>query len=135
MRQSTIVVVEADPAVRHLFDEVLHEEGYAVRLLEPRALCPGRLAAAAPDLVLLELTPANTPVVLSLLGQLRRRPDTAHLPVLVSSTDHVLLARRAAELGRLSCGLLPKPFGLDDLLQVISENLRPARGPRPGCAA
>ncbi|HMQ33764.1 MAG TPA: hypothetical protein PKD53_23730 [Chloroflexaceae bacterium] len=134
MRQTTIVVVESDPSVRHLFDEVLHDEGYRVRLLEPRALCPSRLAAAAPDLVLLEITPATTPEVLALVGLLRRRPDTAQLPVLLSSTDHRLLEQRATELCRLGCDPLHKPFGLDDLLDVVSANLRRAAPAAAACA-
>lgn len=132
MHRANIVVVESDASVRHLFDEVLHDEGYSVELLEPGRLSAGRLAAAAPDLLLLEVTPTNRAQVLALVAQLRRRPDTARLPVLVSTTDKGLLAPRAADLKRLGCDVLLKPFGLDGLLEAVCTSLG---APQRSCAA
>lgn len=135
MGLSTIVVVESDPSVRHLFDEVLQDEGYRVQLLEPPALCSGRLAAAAPDLVLVEITPLTSGAVLACVGQLRRRPEMAQTPVVVSTTDYRLIGRRAADLRRLGCGVLLKPFALDTFLEVVSMSLARAGAHRAICAA
>lgn len=122
-RQPTIAVSESDLAVRLLFDELLRDAGYGVELLDPQALSAGHLAAAAPDLALLEITPASTAVVLGCVRQLRHHPDTAGLPVLLSTTDSTFAARRAGELERLGCQVLLKPFDLDQLTRRLRGQL------------
>lgn len=134
MRRSKIVVIESDPSIRSFFDEVLHEEGYKVQLVEPQALSAGQLVAASPDLVMLEINSISSAEVLSLLGQLRDQPDTARLPVLLSTTDHMLLGERATELDQLGCEMLLRPFGLDEFLNAVDKSLARGEASRSGCA-
>lgn len=134
MRRSKIVVIESDPSIRSFFDEVLHEEGYKVQLIEPQALSAGQLVAASPDLVMLEINSISSAEVLSLLGQLRDQPDTARLPVLLSTTDHMLLGERATELDQLGCEMLLRPFGLDEFLNAVDKSLARGEASRSGCA-
>ncbi len=123
MHMPTVLVVEADPAIRKLFDDVLRLEGYQVELIEPSGLSAARVAAAQPNLLLLELTAHNTSAVLALMGELQRLPATAGLPILVSTTLPLLLERHRAALRRFGSGTLLKPFDLDDLLDTIGRQV------------
>lgn len=134
MPQRTILVAEADPGVRLLFSEALRDEGYRIRLVEPRDLRVCDLMAVTPDLLLLELTPGTIGPRLKLLTQLRRLVDSTGLPILVSSTDQNMLAERACEIRRLGCAVLAKPFSLDELQRVVGHclsRLEKRRAPRP----
>ena len=122
MQMPTVLVVEADSAIRKLFDDVLRMEGYQVELVEPSGLSAFRVAAAQPDLIVLELTTHNTGAMLGLIEELQRLPTIAGRPILVSTTLPLLLERHSAALRRLGCGTLLKPFDLDELLQTIGRH-------------
>lgn len=123
MHTPTILVYESDPTIRELFNEVLSTEGYRVRLVEHDELCPGRLLASPPDLMLLDLTPVTILNTIALLEQLQRRPATAQLPVLVSTTNPQYLERFDKTLHRPGCAVLVKPFELDHLLLMVHQHL------------
>lgn len=120
MSVPTVLVVEGDPSVRTLFAEVLRSEGYDVELLEPSSVSVSRIAATSPDLLLLELMPGNAAQTLALIADMQRDQATAPLPVLVSTTNPLLVERHGAALRRLGCGTLLKPFDLDCLLATVS---------------
>lgn len=123
MHTPTVLVVEADPAIRALLAEVLHGEGYQVTLLEPGALSVSSIAATNPDLLLLELMPGNAVPALSLIEEVQRGPAYADLPILVSTTDPCLSKQHRAAFQRLGCRTLLKPFDLDYLLAMVCQQL------------
>lgn len=129
MRRSTVLVVEADQSIRKLFEDILRMEGYRVRALEQEALGLPRIAAAEPDLLLLEITSATATQTLALIEELRQQPATATLPILLSTTNPLILERYGLGLHQLGCAVLLKPFELDELLRTVSQYLMAAEYP------
>lgn len=123
MSVPTILVVDGDPSVRELFEELLRAEGYKTLLAEPHAVSVGAIAAARPDLLLLELTSLNASMGLALTEGLRYNMATAALPVLVLSTDQQLIKNLHDPLQRLGCVAILKPFDLERLLETIQHQL------------
>jgi two-component system nitrogen regulation response regulator NtrX len=136
MSTASILVVDSDPAIRDLLGELLCDEGYQVRLLEQRELCPHQISVAPrPDLLLLEITPRAGAQTMALVEQLRRLMQAPLLPVIVCTTDPRQVEQLGAELGRLGCAPLVKPFDLEQLVQLIRDQLgrdgAPARAASP----
>jgi CheY-like chemotaxis protein len=123
MSVPTVLVVEADPSIRTLFDDVLRSEGYQVALLEPGAVSVPQIADSSPDLLLLELAPGNAVQTLALIAEMQREPATTALPVVVSTTNPLLVEQHGAALRQLGCGTLLKPFDLDCLLSTVSQQV------------
>lgn len=123
MQPQTIFVAESDATIGQLFHELLSEEGYHVQLLDPQLLIGGRLSVGAPDLLLLEITPATITPALTFIDQLRIQDGATKIVVLVSSTDQLLLDTHAGALGARGCITLLKPFNLERLVQRLHEQL------------
>jgi DNA-binding response OmpR family regulator len=123
MRVQTVLVVEADPSIRTLFDDVLGAEGYRVQVQEQGALSVEHVAATHPDLLVLELMTGAAPGMLALIEALRQRPATAAVPIIVSTTSPLLLEQHGVALRRLGCRVLLKPFALDCFLEMVSQQL------------
>jgi CheY-like chemotaxis protein len=79
---STVLVVEDDPSVRELLERNLAKEGWSVRLAEHGRAGLARLQEQLPDVILLDLM---MPVMdgFEFLQELRRRPDSRELPVII----------------------------------------------------
>ncbi len=56
---------------------------------------------------------------LQMVEELRHNPDTAELPLIVTSAAHRELGRRVSFLVEHHCSVLLKPFSIDDLLNRI----------------
>lgn len=119
----TVLVVETDPAIRMLLAEVLRGEGYHVTLLTPDMVSRSSVAAADPDLLLLELLPGCADRTLELIEALQDEPANASLAILVLTTDPLLAAQHGGALRRLGCRTLLKPFDLDCFLALVSQQL------------
>ena len=122
-----ILVVEDDGETRRLLVRLLRENG-----LRATGAADGRemwqeLAAATPQLLLLDLMLPRTPG-LDLLRELRRNPLWAGLPVvIVTARGEVGDRTRGLELG--ADDYVAKPFDRRELLARISAVLRRAAGP------
>jgi signal transduction histidine kinase/CheY-like chemotaxis protein/ligand-binding sensor domain-containing protein len=79
---NTVLVVEDDPSVRELLDRNLGKEGWTVRLAEHGRAALASLQEQLPDVILLDLM---MPVMdgFEFLHELRRRPDSRKLPVII----------------------------------------------------
>jgi CheY-like chemotaxis protein len=103
-----ILVVDDDPASQELVRVLLESAGYLVEVAGAASIALQRVDALRPALVLVDL---NLPGWdgLWLTAELKRRPETADIPV-VALTGHVrLLDREAAH--RAGCiGFISKPI-------------------------
>ena len=120
--EATILVVDDTPALLDVVRTALQAEGYrCVTCLESREAV--RLALAErPDVIMLDVV---MPEVSGweVLSRLRSDPGFARTPVIVCT------AYLAEALGRLAelrgpdqhLGLLPKPFELEELLEVVAS--------------
>jgi CheY-like chemotaxis protein len=113
---SSVLVVDDEQAIREFLDDVLTGEGYQVSTATDGQAALTHLAAAPPDLVLLDIM---MPVLdgREVLRRMRADPKLSRVAVLVMSAaaDPALLEG----VDRF----LPKPFDLDHLLSAVEELL------------
>jgi len=118
-RGSRILVVEDDPAIRQTVAEVLADEGFDVACAVNGADALAHLAAAAaPDLILLDL---SMPVMdgWAFRSAQRSDPRLARIPTVVVSASHGADARSLAALA--PDAFLAKPFDLDRLIATVHQ--------------
>ncbi len=129
MTKGTILVVDADAAIRNLVQLALSDEGYTVCLSRERVTLDHRQARQA-DLILLDVPPAEASGR-AMADRLRADPATARIPLVGFSTraDGVALAARL----RLDA-LLAKPFDLDALSALVACWVVEGRHRRPRAA-
>jgi len=117
-----ILVVDDTPAVLDVVRKALQGEGYHVTTcLEGREAA--RLARAErPDVIMLDVV---MPEVSGweVLAQLRADPDFTNTPVIVCTAYVAEALGRLAELKGPDhhLGLLPKPFELEELIEVVGS--------------
>ncbi|MGE3271722.1 MAG: response regulator [Chloroflexota bacterium] len=120
----TILVVDDDESIRTVVSLVLAEEGYDVVTAEHGREALDYLTTVCPDLILLDM---RMPIMdgWELARNYRATPSPhASIVVLTAAQD---AASRARQID--AAGFLAKPFGLEDLLTVVSQHLpRPGRG-------
>ena len=122
-----VLVVEDDGETRRLLVRLLRENGFrATGAADGREMWD-LLAAAAPDLVLLDLMLPVTPG-LDLLRALRLDPRWASLPVVIV-TARAQVGERARGLEIGADDYVAKPFDQRELLARISAVLRRVGGP------
>jgi CheY-like chemotaxis protein len=119
-----VLVIDDDRATVELYRAVLADEGYRVTTTASPDLEPAAVATLAPALLLLDLRfDGHAGRGVELIARLKADPATRTLPLLVCSADTLLLAELAAQLRVWDCGVLAKPFNLDDLLATVQACL------------
>ena len=120
-----VVVIDDDPSIQALFRDVLEGEGYRVATRGAPPADPADLLALAPDLVVLDLVVGRDGGGWAFLQRLKTDPATHGLPVLVCSAAVETVERHRAQLDTWCCGVLLKPFDLDDLLALVRACIDP----------
>jgi two-component system chemotaxis response regulator CheY len=111
-----ILVVDDDPSIRALVVEVLTDDGYAVVEAGDGAEALALTGAAEPCLILLDM---RMPVMDGwAFARAYREQTTDRAPVVVMTAARDARAW-AAEIG--ADGVLPKPFDLVDLANVVGR--------------
>ncbi len=116
----TVLVVDDEPAIGDLLEEVLDSVGYrVVRAANGRSA----LAVARREHPVLVLTDRMMPEVdgVEFVRRLRSSPITRHIPVVLMSSTRP---------DRETMGDIPflaKPFELDDLIRTVEDLARPDR--------
>jgi CheY-like chemotaxis protein len=123
-RAATVLVVDDDAMIRSYVVEILADEGYvpeqarngreALDLLDLR----DREGRSRPDLILLDM---RMPVMdgWGFAEAYRARPGP-HAPIVVITAAHDAAARAAQVRAD---GVLPKPFDIDQLLDIVADHL------------
>lgn len=129
MAQAQILVVDDEPDIRELMQEILEDEGYAVEVAENGESARAAFAAHAPDLVLLDIWMPDVDGI----TLLKEWSDTGRLdcPVVMISGHGTL--ETAVEATRLGAhDFVQKPLSLAKLLATVKQALgsfsRPAQG-------
>jgi len=115
---SVILVIDDDPLIRALLQDILQEEGYAVLLADDGEQALLILTTARPDLATLDL---NLPGIGGdvVLKELRNQDITKDLPVIVLSALETI----PREVQKLAQAVIQKPFDIDNLLSTIQRCL------------
>ena len=128
-----VAVINDDTTFLRLMDELLgREEGYRVSTTFVGGEAHSFVREVQPDLVVLDLVFGNSAEQgWRTLDLLTLDPATRHIPVIVCSAATVQLHDHAEWLRRFDVEVLPKPFDLDALLDLIATTLGE---PRTGTA-
>jgi DNA-binding response OmpR family regulator len=116
-----VVVIDDEPSLLQLYQDVLVDEGYRVTLLERLAEDPSEVLRLVPSLIVLDLVYRGDPIGLPFLYRLRADPVGSNVPVLVSSAAASLLNEHEAELRGLDAATLAKPFDIEVLLRSARD--------------
>ena len=138
----SVMVLDDDPHVTTLIEEVLLFEGYRLRRAKGPHASLATIRQAELDLLVVELSLYNADPTMLLLDALRRDEATRTLAVLVSTTNPRLIQHLAAPLAHLRCEVLFKPFTLEALFDGVAQaerlagerNVQEDRRPAAGLA-
>lgn len=114
-----ILVVEDEPSIARIVQYRLERQGYRVTVVGDGEAALVAVAAARPDLIVLDL------LVPKLDGwqvaqRLKACPDTASIPVLMLS----IVADRERGLAAGAADYLTKPFAVEELVAKVQGLLR-----------
>lgn len=116
-----VLVVESGRELRHLFEAILARPGRDVTVVGDRAAAEAALEAGDVDLIALELVLPDADGRV-LLADLRQRPATADVPILVTTARATPAVR--AECFRLGAdALVEKPFDPESFAQDVDARL------------
>jgi CheY-like chemotaxis protein len=117
-----ILVVDDTPALLDIVRKCLEQEGYQVRTCLESRHAVSIARSDPPDLIMLDVL---MPEVSGweVLAQLRQDPAFAKTPVIVCTAYVAEALGRLAELKGPDqhLGLLPKPFELEELIEVVAS--------------
>ena len=124
MSKANVLVVDDEPAIRQLIEEILSDEGYAVRAAESLAAARLALAEAVPELILLDvwLQDGDGVEFLRELGEARGLPAQT---VMISGHGNIETAVNAVRFGAYD--FLEKPLSLAKLLLTVQRALEASR--------
>lgn len=118
-----ILVIEDDKDIRDTIVYVLEEQGYEVTSSENSKILKS-IDKHNPDMILLDnwLTEWKSDANGQQLSrELKSNPATSHIPIIIISA--VSDIKEIAEAG-LADGYLRKPFGIDELIDLVKEHLK-----------
>lgn len=123
---SEILVVDDEPGIRTLVQEILEEEGYEVRLAENGETARRAMQDKAPDLVLLDIWMPDLDGI-SLLKEWVSSGQANMPVVMMSGHGTIHTAVEATRLGAFD--FLEKPVPYKRLLETVGRALRQTRKP------
>jgi DNA-binding NarL/FixJ family response regulator len=114
--QPTVALIGFDSGLQAVIEMALEDDGFSVRSFPGSGeTAVGDVAAARPDLVILEVGPGST--LVSLVDELRLSETTDAIPVVVLGTLESIVAQAQAS-GNVYAALR-EPFDLDDLVRAV----------------
>ena len=116
-----MAVVEDDPAILALIQELLQSEGYLC-LIASSAKAGLELAQQErPDLLIVDVVLGSAHAGWKLLDQLGSDPYTAALPIIICTADAASLRDHEAVLRERGIRCLSKPFDVAELLELVEQ--------------
>jgi CheY-like chemotaxis protein len=130
-----ILVVNDDPAILSLFQELLEEEGYTVTL-DKFGRQTGELLEAIrvmkPDLVIMDFIIGHEDSGWQLLQAAKMDRETRDIPVIVCTGAVRQVTDLSQHLDAMQVHVVLKPFDIDHLLEVIAKTWASLENPTPG---
>jgi len=116
-----ILLVDDDPKILLLLQDLLEANGYAVQTAETGAAAFAAIRTTPPDLILLDILLADLDGM-EVCGQLRATPTTRNIPV-IFLTAHDTPSRIEQAMNMGASDILGKPVNTADLLLRIRAML------------
>jgi twitching motility two-component system response regulator PilH len=117
-----IVVIDDAPEIVTTVSQALKSAGHSVAAVPADAQTESRIGQELPDLVLLDIVMPDRNGFEILRG-LRRKNETRFCPVVVVSRKSEASDQQWARM-QGATDFLPKPFTAEQLLTVVTRNLR-----------
>jgi CheY-like chemotaxis protein len=127
-----LLVVDDDEALLQLYRDLFQDEGYRLAVRTYPAADLADVRRDRPDAILLDLLFGQENAGWRFLERLKTDPRTAAIPVVVATADHRLVEQEQERLAAWCCGVVLKPFDIDDLASAVG---RAAPGPSDGQTA
>ncbi len=120
MNNRSVLVVDDEPDIRHLLQEILEDEGYAVSVAESAAAAQSCIDEHTPDLVLLDIWMPDTDGI-TLLKSWRQTGQLQFPVIMISGHGTIETAVEATRHGAV--GFIEKPVSLAKLLLNVEKAL------------
>ncbi|MBV8694366.1 MAG: response regulator [Chloroflexi bacterium] len=125
---SRILVINDDETILELFRLVLHEEaGYDVHLSSFPFEEVSEVEQLRPDLIILDFKMGQYNAGWGLLQKLKMYPPTTDIPLILCTAALLEVREQEETLREKGIPVIYKPFGIDDLLQVVHRLLPPSK--------
>jgi two-component system, OmpR family, phosphate regulon response regulator PhoB len=121
---TTIAVIEDDPALLALVQELFDERDWFTLALRESDHAVETLHAAQPDAVLLDLYLGGQHSGWHILEALQGEPSTHLIPIVIWSGDATSMKDKQAWLEARNVQVLPKPFDIDELYACLDQALQ-----------
>lgn len=115
----TVLVVDDEPAIRDVVVDILRDYGFDVAFAWNGRRMLELLETNRPSLIILDVMMPDVDG-LDALRAMRERPGLQDIPVVMMSA-----ALGSGDLGEEIAGFLPKPFDLEQLLEVVVDLVGP----------
>lgn len=130
-----IFVVNDDPAILDLFQDLLSEEGYEVildRFNRKTGELLDTIREVQPDLVIMDFIIGGEASGWQLLQVTQMDRSTRDIPVIVCTGAVKQVTELSAHLDGMDVNVVIKPFDIDHLLDIISKVWASQDSPTPG---
>lgn len=125
----SILIADDNHLICKLYSMTLARAGYQVATAADGRETLEQIAQRQPDLLVLDYMMPHMNGI-EVLNQLVRNPQTAAIPVLVTSAAVTEIALACEPITRqMAVGMLPKPVGMKDLLAHVEHLLSRAQAP------
>jgi CheY-like chemotaxis protein len=125
MSRPLIMVLNSDLSSLELMADILADEGYHTLAITADNTAFAQIKLHKPRLVIIELLRTNVKIGLAVLHTMRLHPETARIPVIVTSPIAQLIRDNTTRLQSLDCDLLDRPFNLEALLAMVGKHVTP----------
>ncbi len=116
----TVAIVNDDSSILEMLGLILGDEGYRVVACDRPDRAHTFIKESRPDLAIVDVRMPGA-ADWAAFDRLRADPDLAAIPCIVTSASVDLFGPRAAELARLGCETIAKPFDIDALLEAVQS--------------
>ncbi len=120
--KTAVVVVDDEPPIVAVVCDVLHDEGFqTISCMHGSEAFPC-IQQEQPQLVILDIQMPGVDGI-EVFQQMRADPSTANIPVIFFTANSHILKERLPNYQELGAQLLPKPFDIAKLIDLVEETL------------
>jgi len=118
-----ILAIEDDLAIAELYEEVLIDAGYRIRLMAAKPADVQIIAQIQPDLIISDWGIAQEDVNWKFMNAMAATPRTAAIPMVVCTAISLKINNLGSLLNERKIEVLPKPFDIVELVSVIEKTI------------
>lgn len=116
-----ILAIEDDKAISELYQELLSEAGYQVRVMTSKPLDVQIIEYLQPNLIISDWRMAQDESNWNFINAMRHTSSTAAIPILVCTAISLKINQLGERLNERKITVLQKPFDIDELLRLVED--------------